>query len=221
MCEVYVIISLSHTPSPSTHTHFALLHTHAHPVSQQVPLRGADKGSQEGEGSWGRRGGVESTPRDTLEEPFLTPVFDAFPCFVHTCRLLPTQNVAQQCRATVKTHLLRSGKQLAAEYASCSHSQGLRKGGGAAPCSRRSQGGGACRLDARTCTRRGHPVASVAAAQPSALSQGRRANTAKRENLLARGRPRSPCHIERERGVHLTLHPLPAAGSHAREGRPH
>ena len=28
-------------------------------------------------------------------------------------------------------------------------------------------------------------------------------------------------HIERERGVHLTLHPLPAAGSHAREGRPH
>ena len=142
MCEVYVIISLSHTPSPSTHTHFALLHTHAHPVSQQVPLRGADKGSQEGEGSWGRRGGVESTPRDTLEEPSLTPVFDAFPCFVHTCRLLPTQNVAQQCRATVKTHLLRSDKQLAAEYASCSHSQGLRKGGDAAPCSRRSQAWG-------------------------------------------------------------------------------
>jgi hypothetical protein len=133
---------LSHTPSPSTHTHFALLHTHAHPVSQQVPPRGADKGSQEGEGSWGRRGGVESTPRDTLEEPFLTPVFDAFPCFVHTCRLLPTQNVAQQCRATVKAHLLRSGKQLAAEYASCSHSQGLRKGGDAAPCSRHSQAWG-------------------------------------------------------------------------------
>eukprot|EP01049_Picozoa_sp_SAG25_P000293 SAG25_NODE_9_length_28981_cov_95.245274_3_plen_141_part_00 len=85
---------------------------------------------------------MESTPRDTLEEPFLTPVFDAFPCFVHTCRLLPTQNVAQQCRATVKAHLLRSGKQLAAEYASCSHSQGLRKGGDAAPCSRHSQAWG-------------------------------------------------------------------------------
>jgi hypothetical protein len=85
---------------------------------------------------------VESTPRDTFEEPFLTPVFDAFPCFVHTCRLLSTQNVAQQCHATVRAHLLRSGKQLAAEYASCSHSQGLGKRGDAAPCSRRSQAWG-------------------------------------------------------------------------------
>eukprot|EP01047_Picozoa_sp_COSAG01_P078499 COSAG01_NODE_14527_length_1443_cov_6.465376_1_plen_90_part_00 len=85
---------------------------------------------------------MECTPRHMLDKPFLTPFFDAFPCFVYACRLLPTQNVAQQCCGTVKTHLLRSGKQLAAEYASCSHSQGLRKGGDAAPCSRRSQAWG-------------------------------------------------------------------------------
>ena len=85
---------------------------------------------------------MECTPRHMLDKLFLTPFFDAFPCFVYACRLLPTQNVAQQCRGTVKTHLLRSGKQLAAEYASCSHSQGLRKGGDAAPCSRRSQAWG-------------------------------------------------------------------------------
>ena len=76
---------------------------------------------------------MESTPRDTLEEPFLTPVFDAFPCFVHTCRLLPTQNVAQQCHATVRAHLPHRGKQQASEHASCSHSQGLKKGRDAAP----------------------------------------------------------------------------------------
>jgi hypothetical protein len=76
---------------------------------------------------------VESTPRDMLEEPFLTPVFDAFPCFVHTCRLLPTQNVAQQCRATVRAHLLRSGEQPAADHAGCSNRHGLRTGGDAAP----------------------------------------------------------------------------------------
>jgi hypothetical protein len=134
---------------------------------------------------------VESTPRDTLEEPFLTPVFDAFPCFVHACRLLPTQNVAQQARATMRANLLRSGKQLAAEYASCSHSQGLRKGGDAAPCSGVRKHGGAWRLAVRTCTRRGHPVASVVAAQSSALMGGG-STYAKRENLLGGGRPRSP-----------------------------
>ena len=60
-----------------------------------------------------------STPRDMLDKPFSPPFFDSFHWFVHVCRLLSTQNVAVQCRATAKTHLPRSGKQLAAEYASC------------------------------------------------------------------------------------------------------
>eukprot|EP01047_Picozoa_sp_COSAG01_P073390 COSAG01_NODE_11952_length_1828_cov_15.555234_1_plen_180_part_00 len=164
---------------------------------------------------------MESTPRDMLDKPFYPPLFDAFPCFVHACQLLPTQNVTKHCRETVKAHLPHSGKQLAAEYAGCSNSHGAEDGGDAAPCSRRSQGGGACRLDARTCTRRGHPVASVAAAQPSALSQGRRANTAKRENLLARGRPRSPCHTLRERGASIlrSTRSPPLEVTHARDGR--
>eukprot|EP01047_Picozoa_sp_COSAG01_P090957 COSAG01_NODE_22675_length_845_cov_537.782842_1_plen_79_part_10 len=74
MCEIHVMISLSHTPSPSTHTHFAPLHTHAQPVSQQAPLEGEAKGSRGGEGSWGASDGVESTPRDALEQPNL-PLF--------------------------------------------------------------------------------------------------------------------------------------------------
>jgi hypothetical protein len=133
VCEVHVIISLSHTPFPSTHTHVDTLHTHAHPVSQKEPLEGEVEGSREGEGSWGRRDGVESTPRDMLDKPFYTPVFDTFLCFVHVCRLLSTQNVAKQCHAAAKTHLPHNGKQQASEHASCSHSQGLKKGRDAAP----------------------------------------------------------------------------------------
>jgi hypothetical protein len=130
---------------------------------------------------------VESTPRDTLEEPFLTPVFDAFPCFVHTCRLLPTQNVAQQCRATVKAHLLRSGKQLAAEYASCSHSQGLRKGGDAAPCSRRSQawGGVASSSPYLHATR---PSGRISCGSPAKRIDGRREHRCSKEGKPVGGR---------------------------------
>jgi MFS family permease len=50
-------------------------------------------------------------------QPFYPPLFDAFPCFVHACQLLSTQNVTKHCRETVKAHLPHSSKQLAAEYA--------------------------------------------------------------------------------------------------------
>eukprot|EP01049_Picozoa_sp_SAG25_P008925 SAG25_NODE_842_length_5107_cov_5.922324_1_plen_205_part_00 len=123
--------SYSHTPSPSTHTHVDTLHAHAHPVSQQEPVEGEVERSREGEGSWGRRDGVESTPRDMLDKPFYPPLFDAFPCFVHACQLLSTQNVTKHCRETVKAHLPHSGKQLAAEYAGCSNSHGAEDGGDA------------------------------------------------------------------------------------------
>jgi hypothetical protein len=82
--------------------------------------------------------------------------------------------------------------------------------------------GGAYRLETRACTRRGHPVASDAAAQPSALSEGRRTNTAKRGNLLGEGRPRSPSNTLRERGASIlrSTHSPPLVVRHARDGRP-
>jgi hypothetical protein len=56
-----------------------------------------------------------------------------------TCRLLPTQNVAKQCRATTKTHLFCSGEKPAAEYVGYSDSQGGKQGGDAAPDEKRLQ----------------------------------------------------------------------------------
>eukprot|EP01047_Picozoa_sp_COSAG01_P073313 COSAG01_NODE_11918_length_1835_cov_117.177995_2_plen_137_part_00 len=63
-------------------------------------------------------------------EPFLTPVLDACERLVHACQPLPTRNVAQQSRATVGAHVLRSGEQPAAEHAGSGNNHGLRKGGG-------------------------------------------------------------------------------------------
>ena len=60
----------SHTPSPWTHTHVDTLHAHVQPVSQKVLLAREGKGSRVGEGSWGARDGVESTPRCVLEQRF-------------------------------------------------------------------------------------------------------------------------------------------------------
>ena len=65
-----------------------------------------------------------------LDKPFYPPLFDACERFVHACQLLSTRNVAKHCRATVKVHLFRSGKRLAAEHAGCGNNHGLRKGGG-------------------------------------------------------------------------------------------
>jgi hypothetical protein len=95
---------------------------------------------------------------------------------------------------------------------------GLRKG--AAPCSRRSHGGGGV-SSRNPCLHTTRPSGRVSCGgSAKRISEGRRANTAKRGNLLGGGRPRSPSNTLRERGVHLTLHPLPAAGGQAREGRP-
>eukprot|EP01047_Picozoa_sp_COSAG01_P125968 COSAG01_NODE_55064_length_327_cov_5.372807_1_plen_89_part_01 len=68
--------------------------------------------------------------RDASLSSGSTPVFDASGTFVHTCRHLPTQNVARQSRATLKAHLSQSGGALAAEHAGCGNNHGLRKGGG-------------------------------------------------------------------------------------------
>eukprot|EP01047_Picozoa_sp_COSAG01_P006620 COSAG01_NODE_242_length_20582_cov_314.397256_15_plen_387_part_00 len=144
VCVRCVIIRLfMFTHSPPLHSHARRHPTRTRASSQ--PQRTARRGRQgfaSSEGKLGRERwrGVHAATHPF--EPFLTPVLDACERLVHTCQLLPTRNVAEQCRVTVKTHLLRSGKQLAAEYASCSHSQGLRKGEDAAPCSRRSQAWG-------------------------------------------------------------------------------
>ena len=72
--QVNHIFHVHVTPSPWTHTHVAPLHKHAHPVSQKVLLEGEGKGSRVAKGSWGASDGVESTPRDALEQPNL-PLF--------------------------------------------------------------------------------------------------------------------------------------------------
>eukprot|EP01047_Picozoa_sp_COSAG01_P079002 COSAG01_NODE_14814_length_1406_cov_30.213466_1_plen_197_part_00 len=145
MCEVYAIISLSHTPSPSTHTHFApFTHTHIQSVSKyrsKVQTRVTEKGREAGEGEVAWRARRETCLTSRSPPRFLT--LSIFHWFVHVCRLLSTQNVAEQCRATAKTHLTpapqrqATGRRIRQLQATV---MGLRKG--AAPCSRRSHGGG-------------------------------------------------------------------------------
>ena len=155
-----------------------------------------------------------------LDKPFYPPLFDACERFVHACQLLSTRNVAKHCRATVKVHLFRSGKRLAAEHAGCSNSHGADEGGDAAPCSRRSQGGGGV---ASGCpylhtTRPSSRVSCGGSAKRIVAGQACQYG---KEGKPVGGRATTitVSHIERERGVHLTLHLLPAAGQ-AREGRP-
>jgi hypothetical protein len=70
--------------------------------------------------------------RDSSLSSGSTPVFDASGTFVHTCWLLPTQNVARQSRATLKAHLSHSGGALSAEHVGCGNSHGAEEGGDAA-----------------------------------------------------------------------------------------
>ena len=94
----------SHTPSPCAHTHVDTLHVHAHSVSHRAPSEGEDKGSRAAKRSCGRRDGVESTPRCTLEQQFYPPFWTlarawcshAGPCSPKTSR----NSAAQQWRHT-------------------------------------------------------------------------------------------------------------------------
>jgi hypothetical protein len=139
----YMSLFHCHTLPPLLHTRTSPPFTHARIQSvskyrSKGKLRVREKGREAGEEEM-----ACSARRETCLRSRSTPrIFDDFPCFVHACRLLSTQNVAQQCRTTAEAHPLRSSEQLASEHASCSHSQGLRKGVDAAPCSRRSQAWG-------------------------------------------------------------------------------
>ena len=167
--------------------HLAPLHAHAHPLSHKVPLAGEGKGSREGKGSWRGSDGVESTPRDVLEQPFyppFSPLASALCTSASSCQPRRSRNRAAVHRRHTSS-AAASNRPL--NTLAAATIRGGRKGGTLLQMRSVCKEGGTCRLDTRTCTRRGHPVVSIAAAQPSALAGGRRASAAKRENLLCRG----------------------------------
>ena len=131
MCKIHVIIHV-HTFPPLAFTRTSTPYTHTriqsvteHRLRGKTRVREQRREAVEGEMAWRAR-------RDASLSSGSTPVFDASGTFVHTCRHLPTQNVARQSRATLKAHLSHSGGALAAEHAGCGNNHGLRKGGGAA-----------------------------------------------------------------------------------------
>jgi hypothetical protein len=190
VCAEYVkntSISFSHTPSPCTHTHIDTLHAHAHPVSHKVPLAGEGKVSREGEGSWRGSDGVESTPRDVLEQPFYPPFSPLSLALCTSAGSCPPKSP----RNRAATHRRHTSSAAASNRLTNTSATAAVRGGARGGTLFQMRGvckrGGASRLDVRTCAPRGHPVVSIAAAQPSALAGGRRASAAKRENLLCRG----------------------------------
>jgi len=163
---------------------------------------------------------VESTPRDVLEQPFYPSFWTLTSALCTPVSPCPPKTP----RDRAATHRRHTSSAAASNRLPNTSATAAVKGGARGGTLLQMRGvckrGGAPRLDVRTCAPRGHPVVSIAAAQSSALAGGKRANTVKRENLLGGGRPRSPSNTLRERGVHLTLRPPPAAAGQAREERP-
>ena len=185
--QVNPIIYFHVTHSPWTHTHVASLHKLAHPVSQKVPLEGEGKDSRVAKGSWGAGDGVESTPRRVLEQPFYPSFWTlasalcmpAGPCPNKKSRNSAAQHSRHTSSAAVSNW--QPHTPTAATVTGGSEGGTLLKMRGIC------KGRGACCLEVRICALRGHPVASVTAAEASALARSRRASAAKRENLLCRG----------------------------------
>ena len=184
-CKIHTIYVFSCTPSPCTHTHVVTPFAHEHRVSHRVPLAGEAKGAQIVRGSWGGRDGVQDTPRHVVQQqnfPLFWPLASAWSTPGSACTPRRSRNsAAVHCGHTYST----PASNWPPNTPATATIRGDSKGGTLLQTRGVCKQGGACRLDVRTCAPRGHPVVSIAAAQPSALAGGRRASAARREKPVA------------------------------------